>query len=434
MSLFLPMIPLILAAQSNAAVTVTGVRVGEHEAYTRVVLDLDRPTQPVVRSLAGGDLEVVLRGARWAAQAIERNTGLVRRVGPTTTSSADTLRLLFDLSGPARQELRALKGPDRLVIDLTPRSRPPEFKIMIDPGHGGRAPGAVGPGGTLEKTVVLGICRRLQSELNAQPGITALLTRSGDQTLSLVERIEMARDTKADLFVSVHADALNVASVRGGSVYVLSNEGASNAARKWSTTHHKQDSKRLAGVSLSDREPGLAAVLYDLVQSDTLRRSNALAADVLGGYGARQKVRFDEVRLANFGVLKAPDIPSILVETAYISNPQDERMLASAAGQAGIARAIATGLTAFVSRPGEIARVERREQRELVAAQEAQEDRERASLSRYAVARGDTLYALARRFGVTVATLKKDNRLTSNTLYPGMLLKIPGAARLVAGE
>jgi N-acetylmuramoyl-L-alanine amidase len=314
-----------------------------------------------------------------------------------------------------------------VVLDLAVVPADNEYVVAIDPGHGGRAPGAVGKGGTLEKNVVLGICQQLAKSLNARPGVRAILTRNNDKTLSLGERVEIARDENADLFVSVHADAITDRRVRGGSVYALSNTGAEHAARRWAgkIPDRAKTKTKLAGVDLSHRDATVANVLYDLVQNDTLERSNLLAEDVLSHMQDTQRVRFDKVRLADLGVLKAPDIPSILVETAFISNVQDEKLLKSAKGQRSLAQAIARGISGFIERPSEIARVRSgTSDQPLIAAA--------APFRHYAVAKGDTLYSLARRFGVSVKTLTDTNRLQGTTIKYGMTLRVPGVATVVA--
>ena len=367
------------------------VRIGNHNKYTRLVFDLSGPTQPKLIRSSADTYELHLPNTRWKASKLRAREGLVRKVSPTSGSakSAD-LRLEVRLSGDARASLHTLRAPARVVVDLAEVEQS-DYVVVIDPGHGGRAPGAVGKGGTLEKNVTLAICKALHTDLNKQPGIRAVLTRSTDKTLSLAQRVEIARKHHADLFVSVHADAISDRSVRGGSVYALSNTGAEHAARRWAGNGHTAAKKpqNLAGIDLSHRDADVANVLYDLVQTDTLERSNLLAQDVLDNLMASQRVRFKEVRLANLGVLKAPDVPSVLVETAFISNAQDEQRLRSAKGQRSIAQAIAKGISGFIKRPTELARARSGTSEEpLIAVTQP--------YRHYAVVDGDTLYSLAR--------------------------------------
>ena len=417
----------LVSVQANSA-DLKKVRIGNHNKHTRLVFDLTGATTPSLTRSGAATYELQLPNTRWKATKLHAREGLVRNVTPTPNSAKSSdLRLEVRLSANARASLQTLSSPPRVVLDLAEVPAENEYVVAIDPGHGGRAPGAVGKGGTLEKNVVLGICLQLAKTLNARPGIRAILTRDTDQTLSLTDRVEIARQENADLFVSVHADAITDRRVRGGSVYALSNTGAEHAARRWAgkIPNRAKAKTKLAGVDLSHRDANVANVLYDLVQNDTLQRSNLLAENVLNQMLASQPVRFDKVRLADLGVLKAPDIPSILVETAFISNVQDEARLKSTKGQRSIAKAIAQGITGFIERPSEIARARSGASNEPLIAQTA-------SFRHYSVAPGDTLYSLARRFGTTVKTLAETNRLRNNTIKHGMTLRIPGAAPAIA--
>lgn len=415
------------AGTPASAADLEGVRLGNHNKHTRLVFDLSGTTQPRLTRTGAATYELRLPGTRWKAKKLHQRSGLVRNVGPTPASAKSSdLHLEIRLSANARASLQTLAKPSRVVLDLAEVAAENQYVVAIDPGHGGRAPGAVGKGGTLEKNVVLGICRHLVAALNARPGIRAVLTRKKDETLSLTERVEIAREVNADLFVSVHADAISDRRVRGGSVYVLSNTGAEHAARRWAgaPAASGKQTRSLAGIDLSHRDQSVANVLYDLVQNDTLERSNLLAEDVLTNMIDSTRVRFDKVRLANLGVLKAPDIPSVLVESAFISNAEDEAVLKSTKGQRKIAQAIARGISGFIERPSEIARVRSGpSDAPLIASTTA--------YRHYAVARGDTLYSLARRFGVSVQTLTKANRLKGTTIKQGMTLRVPGTAAAV---
>jgi len=404
------------------------VRLGNHNKHTRLVFDLSANTTPSLTRSGAATYELRLPNTRWKASKLHARDGLVRNVGPTPASTlSDDLHVDVKLSANARASLQTLPSPPRVVLDLVEVAVDNEYVVAIDPGHGGRAPGAVGKGGTLEKDVVLSICKQLARYLNARPGIRAILTRDKDKSVSLSERVEIARKENADLFVSVHADAITDRRVRGGSVYALSNTGAEHAARRWAGAipNRAKAKTKLAGVDLSHRDANVANVLYDLVQNDTLERSNLLAEDVLSQMLSSQRVRFDKVRLADLGVLKAPDIPSILVETAFISNVQDEALLKSKKGQRSMAKAIASGVSGFIERPSELARVRSgTSDAPLIAS--------RASFRHYAVAEGDTLYSLARRFGVSVKSLKQTNKIKGTTIKYGMTLRVPGAAAVVA--
>lgn len=403
------------------------VRLGNHNKHTRLVFDLSGPTTPRLIRSSPATYELHLPNTRWKASKLHAREGLVRKVSPTPVSSKSSdLRLEVRLAGNARASLQTLTSPSRVVLDLA-EVESDDYVVVIDPGHGGKAPGAVGKGGTLEKNVTLGICKQLKVALNARPGIRAVLTRSGDQTLSLRERVEIARDQRADLFVSVHADAISDRSVRGGSVYVLSNTGAEHAARRWAGASPTRANapQNLAGIDLSHRDADVANVLYDLVQTDTLERSNLLAQDVLNKLQASERVRFTEVRLANLGVLKAPDVPSVLVETAFISNAADEKLLRSSKGQRSLAQAIAKGISGFIERPTEVARARSgTSDQPLIAVTQP--------YRHYSVMTGDTLYSLSRRFGVSVQELTTTNGIKGNFIKQGMTLRVPGVGAVVA--
>jgi N-acetylmuramoyl-L-alanine amidase len=218
--------------------------------------------------------------------------------------------------------------------------------VAVDAGHGGQDPGALGRAGTYEKNVVLAIARLLAARLNEEPGMRAVLTRDGDYFLPLRERIARARRAKADLFVSVHADAVRDREVSGASVYVLSDKGATDEQARWlAETENAADLK--GGVSLDDKGDTLASVLLDLSQSASIAESMRAAERVLGTLGGVSDVRKKRVQQAGFVVLKSPDIPSMLVETAYISNPADEADLLNDAHRERIAAAIANGVREY---------------------------------------------------------------------------------------
>ncbi|MCC6172294.1 MAG: N-acetylmuramoyl-L-alanine amidase [Gammaproteobacteria bacterium] len=215
--------------------------------------------------------------------------------------------------------------------------------VAIDAGHGGQDPGAIGRGGTREKDVVLEIAREVAARIDRQSGMRAVLTRNGDHFLTLRQRIKRARDAKADMFVSIHADSVHDRNVSGASVYVLSEKGASDEQARW-LAERENAADLKGGVSLDDKDDMLASVLLDLSQSANITSSMQAAERVLRSIDRVGVVRKPRVQQAGFVVLKSPDIPSMLVETAYISNAGDERMLGQAARRARIAEAIVAGV------------------------------------------------------------------------------------------
>jgi N-acetylmuramoyl-L-alanine amidase len=279
-----------------------------------------------------------------------------------------TLRLVLQLSSPlaphslwaggARQpRLLVSLGQTGVTAPLTAAAAPPvptlhaadegsrDVIIAVDAGHGGQDPGAIGHGGTREKDVTLAIARALAERLNAQPGMRAVLTRDHDEFLELRDRIHRARLARADMFVSVHADSIADRSITGASVYVLSVHGASNEAARW-LAERENAADLMGGVRLDDKG-SLAPVLLDATQSEIIGVSASAAERVVSALESVGEVRKAQVQHAGFVVLKSPDIPSMLVETAYISNPEEERRLKSAPQQARLADAIASGVRSF---------------------------------------------------------------------------------------
>ena len=214
--------------------------------------------------------------------------------------------------------------------------------IAIDPGHGGNDSGAHGPHGTEEKKVTFAIAKKLEALINEQSGMKAVLVRKGDYYVGLRNRMQIARAAKADLFISIHADAFQDADVKGASVYTLSTSGASSEAARWLAD--SENASDLVGVSLNDKEDVLASVLLDLSQTATLEASVNVANQVLKSFDNIAELHKDSVQKAGFIVLKSPDIPSILVETAFISNPSEEQNLLSTRYQSKVANAIFKGV------------------------------------------------------------------------------------------
>jgi N-acetylmuramoyl-L-alanine amidase len=222
-------------------------------------------------------------------------------------------------------------------------SKHDKIVIAIDAGHGGQDPGAHGTNGTEEKQVVFAIAQKLAKLINSQADMKAVMVRKGDYYVGLRKRMQVARNANADLFISIHADAFQDATVKGSSVYVLSESGASSEAALW-LAKSENASDLIGGVSLEDKEDVLATVLLDLSQSATKQASVDIAQSVLKSCHAVGELHKDDVQKAGFMVLKAPDIPSILVETAFISNPSEEENLLNTEYQTKMADAIFKGV------------------------------------------------------------------------------------------
>ncbi len=351
----------VLALPAHA-VDVRAVRLWAGPDGTRVVLDLSGRAQHSLQVLKDPERVVIdVAGAKLGlgAHSAPAGTGAVKRVRMARRPSGE-LRIVLDLSRPI-QAKSFLAAPNdrygyRLVIDLgqgqsaeTPvkaEHAPPDARdlvIAVDAGHGGEDPGAIGKNGTREKDVVLAIARELALKINSEPGMKSVLTRNGDYFVPLRDRMRRARAQAADLFVSIHADSIRDRRVDGSSVYILSQRGATDEASRW-LAERENASDLIGGVSLDDKDDVLASVLLDLSQSASLSASQTAAERVLRQLNRVGEVRKPQVQQARFVVLKSPDIPSMLVETAYISNPQEELRLRATAHQEKLAAAIHQGV------------------------------------------------------------------------------------------
>lgn len=240
------------------------------------------------------------------------------------------------------------------VANKSAKTKPSAHKgkgivIAIDAGHGGKDVGAQGYRGTQEKDVVFSIARRLKTLIDRQSGMSAVMVRNGDYFVNLRKRMQIARAAKADLFISIHADAFDDPTVKGASVFTLSQKGASSEAARW-LANSENASDLVGGVKLHDKDDVLASVLLDLSQTATQEASVDLAANVLENFGKIGELHHQSVQKAGFMVLKSPDIPSILVETAYISNPSEEQKLRSSTYQSKMALAIFKGIVNYFNR------------------------------------------------------------------------------------
>lgn len=360
------LVGIILLATTLAApalaVDVRHIRLWAGPDNTRVVLDLSGRTTHNLFLLRDPNrvvLDIPAARLRPGARGIRAGAGIVKAVRVAPHGNGE-LRIVLDLEAAARAK-SFLSPPNdeygyRLVLDLSraaPTERPVkvahapplarDLVIAIDPGHGGEDPGAIGKYGTREKDVVLAIGKDLAARVNAQPGMRAYLTRDGDYFVPLRDRMRRARAHDADLFVSIHADSIRNRSVDGSSVYILSQRGASDEAARW-LAERENESDLIGGVSLENKDQVLASVLLDLSQSASLTASEAAAQRVLQALNQVGEIRKHQVQQARFVVLKSPDIPSMLVETAYISNPREELRLRTHAKQTKLADAILAGV------------------------------------------------------------------------------------------
>ncbi|MEL7449381.1 MAG: N-acetylmuramoyl-L-alanine amidase [Pseudomonadota bacterium] len=419
------------SAHSASAGVVEGVRFGDRPDGTRVVLDLTHPVSHRVFTLKNPDRVVVdLYDTRPPDSAITSTAGrgAVSRVR-MAPRGGDDLRVVFDLTAAAVPSTFLVAPKDqqghRLVIDLKAHSgasspvkalpaalNQRDIVIAISAGHGGGDPGAIGPKGTYEKNITMQIARRLKSLIDAETGLRSVLVRDGDTRVDHRERMRRARVAKADLFVAIHADAFHDRRAHGASVYVLSDRGASSEAARWlAAKHNAQD--LVGGVSLDDKDDVIASVLLDLSQNATLSASLQAGEAVLGELDGVSRLHKRTVQQAGFLVLKSPDIPSILVETAFISNPKEERQLLDPAHQQRVARAIHAGVVNYFavnSPPG---------------TRFASLRKNKPALVNHTISRGETLGGIAQRYNVPVHVLRSTNGLKSDRIRSGQKLKIP---------
>lgn len=259
------------------------------------------------------------------------------------------LRLVFDLTQPLSVKVRQdNQQGHRLIIDFSAAQKAKQIPgrkivVLIDPGHGGKDPGAIGLHGTAEKKVVLNIARQLQQDINQQPGFIAKLTRYGDYYLSLRERLLKARKAKADLFVAIHADAYRGRTAHGASVFALSLRGATSEAARW-VAKRENESELMGGVMLADKSNILKSVLLNLSQMATIRSSLRIGKRIMMALGNVGQLHHQKVEQAAFVVLKSPDIPSLLVETGFITTPSEEKKLTSPLYQRRLAFAMMQGI------------------------------------------------------------------------------------------
>jgi N-acetylmuramoyl-L-alanine amidase len=338
-------------------------------------------------------------------------------------------RLVLDLYADSSDEAESADTPAPAVASAPSAGKPVPAKtdkpvltledvrgrdiiIAIDAGHGGEDSGAVGYRGTYEKKVVLQIAKKLKALVDAEPGMKGVLVRTGDYYIPLRKRMTIARKHRADFFVSIHADAFRDKRARGSSVFVLSNSGASSEAARWLANSENQ-ADLVGGVSLDDKDNVLASVLLDLSQAATMQVSHEVAQQTARNLGRIGKMHSRNVQKARFMVLKSPDIPSMLVETAFISNPDEEQKLRDPNHQQRIAKAVLTGIRTYFQNsppPGT-----------WLASRGNQQP-----AGQYVIAPGDTLSAIATRHQVSLAQLKDINKLESNLIRVGQVLKIPG--------
>jgi len=386
----------------SADTTVSSTRIWPASEYTRLTLESDTPINYSLILLKNPDRVVLDLEDVTLTPEIKKLPGKISsdnlyiralRIG---RFKPEILRLVLDLKSEVKPQAFVLKPVGdyghRLVLDIYPASPPDPLMallnegavksaqanayehiksdrtsrttaagnkksdstvrlitVAIDPGHGGEDPGAMSKRGTHEKNITLAIARKLKAKIDAEPNMRAALTRDGDYFLSLPMRLEKARKLNADLFVSIHADAFVKPHARGSSVFTLSESGATSAAARW-LAKKENDADLIGGVNLDTKDPYLNETLLDLSLSQTREDSHTLAREVLSEIGEINHLHKNNVEQAGFAVLKSPDIPSILVETAFISNPEEEKKLRNKAYQDKMAKAMLDGIKRYFSK------------------------------------------------------------------------------------
>lgn len=417
----------LTAVAQAAPITVNSVRMWPAPDNTRLVFDLSGPVEHSLFVLHQPERLVVdLSNARLTTrlEKLPLSQGHIRKLRHARRNGGD-LRVVLDLKSAVQPRSFVLKPHreygHRLVIDLNDsgaKSKPVVVKkaatpkrskdviIAIDAGHGGEDPGAIGRRGTREKDVVYKIARKLQQLIKAQPGMRPVMIRRGDYFLSLKRRVDIARQHHADLFISIHADAFNNPQAHGSSVFILS-EGKSSSDVAQFLADSENSSDLIGGVSLDDKDELLKMVLVDMVKNTTIEDSHEVASSVLKGLKGITRLHKSHVEQAGFRVLKAPDVPSILVETAFISNPKEERKLRSASHQLKLARAMLKGIKSYFKKNAP------------QGTSLAMADR------RHRIQRGETLSGIAQKYRISVAMLRRSNSLRGDRLRVGDVLQIP---------
>lgn len=417
--------------QADSA-SIRDARVWAAPDNTRVVFDIDAPVNHKLFTLAKPDRIVIDLENTQLKKAIQDSSfqkGIIKRIRTGQRKKQD-LRVVLDLAEAVKVKSFLLKPTKnyghRLVIDLykkeaeksravksvTSTNGARDLVIAIDAGHGGEDPGATGYRGTQEKDVVMAIARKLQVLIEKEKGLRPLMIRNGDYYIGLRNRLNLARKFKADMFISIHADAFHNKYAKGASVYVLSQKGASTEAARW-LAESENAADHIGGVSLEDKDDVLASVLFDLSMNGTIEASLELGNYVLSNLRDVGKVHKGRVEQAGFAVLKSPDIPSILVETAFISNPDEEKKLLNPVHQERVARSILKGVKIYFTKntvPG------------TLLAQQKQQQQAR----KHVISRGDTLSAIAEQYNVSLQRLRSHNALREDHLQIGQVIVIPG--------
>lgn len=436
LGLGLLLLSLLQASFLQAKAQIEGVRLWRAPDHTRVVFDLSGPLEHKLFSLENPHrlvLDMESAGNQFALADIDLSKTPIRRIRSGARDKHD-LRVVLDLNEAVKPRSFLLKShgdkPDRLVLDLFDKNLRTEKKleqsqpsqkrdiiIAVDAGHGGEDPGAIGPGRLREKNVVMAISKELVRQINQVKGYKGKLVRTGDYYIGLRKRRNIARDMRADLFISVHADAFKHPSASGASVFALSRRGAtSETARFLARKENEADLiGGVGGVSLEDKDEVLAGVLVDLSMTASLSSSLQVGDKVLKSMGKIAKLHKRRVEQAGFAVLKSPDVPSILVETGFISNPKEAKNLGSSRYRKKMASQIFKGVRAYFDDKPPVG----------TYLAWVKNGKQNGRSKEYIIASGDTLSGIAVEYNTSVAAIKKANKLSSSRIRVGQRLKIP---------
>lgn len=440
-ALFLLTATSVLAKQ----VAISKARIWNAPDHSRLVLELSGQVEHNVMVLPKPErlvIDIKNTASKTRLDNLQLNDSAIKRIRSARRKDKD-LRIVLDLKNKISPRSFVLKPNDqygdRLVIDLYDQKAGKVAKksikssniinnkrdvvVVVDPGHGGEDPGAIGPGRVKEKDIVLAIAKDLVNSINAKKGFKAKLTRGSDYYVGLRQRSEIARKNNADLLVSVHADAFNKAQANGASVFALSNRGATSEAARWLAK--KENSADLIGgvgsVNLGGKDNVLAGVLLDLSSTASLKASLGVGDHVLKSLGKVSRLHKSRVQQAGFVVLKSPDIPSILVETGFISNPAESRRLKTRKYQKKIANSISSGINKHFDKsppPGSY----------LAWLKNPQKPASKPSKQlAYVVKAGDTLSHIALKNSVSIKALRSLNGLRSDSLRIGQRLRLPAS-------
>jgi N-acetylmuramoyl-L-alanine amidase len=427
----------LLVASASFAAEIEGVRLWRAPDNTRLVFDLSAPAEHRLFTLSNPERIVIdISASEFSAalNALPLSNTPIKGIRTAPRNGSD-VRVVLDMAAKVSPRSFSLRKQgdklDRLVVDLYDQEQqtvktqatvaPKETErrdilVVVDAGHGGEDPGALGPRKLKEKDVVLAISKELAALINREPGFKAKLVRTGDYYVALEKRRDFARKERADLFVSIHADAFPKSQANGASVYALSHRGATSETARF-LAQRENEADLIGGVgsvTLNDKSPDVQTVLVDLFMKATLGSSLEVGDHVLKNMGSIARLHKKSVEQAAFVVLKSPDVPSILVETGFISNPGEAKKLATSSYRKKMAKQIFTGIKSYFYQAPPVGT--------YVAWRKAG-----GGDIDYVIASGDTLSGIAKKHNTSVAVLRRHNQLKSDTIRIGQRIKIPAS-------